>query len=147
MKKVTLAAAALATATLVFVGAIGDARHLDQNADQVPQSFTRMLEHEPYYGPTAGLAKAGGDALAERVYSVLRRESAGAVADSALGADYWINVAESFRRTFSHQPYAGATSGVARVAADPLEVTFYAMFRGEGGITRFASAGGSVRLE
>lgn len=147
MKKLTLTAAALATAALVLAGSIGGARHLDQDADPVPQSFARMLEHEPYYGPTAGLAQAGGDPLAERIYSVLRRESASAGADSVPGADYWINVAESFRRTFSHQPYAGETSGVVRAAADPLEVAFYAMLRGEADVTRFASAGASARFE
>lgn len=62
-------------------------------------------------------------------------------------SSYWVNVAESFRRTFNHQPYAGETSGMARAAVDPMEVAFYAMFRGEAGVTRFVSAGAPTRFE
>jgi len=68
--------AAIAIAAVAVAGSDYDRPEIDERADNVSQSFIRMLAHDPYYAPTAGVAATPEDPLAAHDYAVLRDESA-----------------------------------------------------------------------
>jgi hypothetical protein len=153
MGKLIPAAVAIALTTLVFVGSDRAGRNIDQSADNVSRSFTRMLEHEPYSGPTGGVAQTDDDPLATRVYAMLRGEPAthkpvaGVEADSASDDGYRINVARSFDYLLDRQPFAGPTSGVARSDQDPVEAALRAALWTNTEVSRVAASGTTTAFD
>jgi len=153
MSNLTLTAAAIVIAAAAFAGSDYGTPYTDERADHISQSFTRMLEHEPYYGPTADVAATPEDPLAAHVYAVLRDESVArrAVADAERNSgrelSYWLSAVGSFHRMFDHQPYTGPTSGTAPLDQDPLEVAFRTRLQPDAKNARLAAANHGSRVE
>ena len=153
MRKLAITLATIAVAAQVFAaGPETGARFAGQNADEISTSFARMLEHEPYYGPTAGITFLEDDPLAAHVYAMLRNEPAAMqpVASTAAAptdeTSYWNNVAQSFHYMLNHQPYAGPTSGIARSDHDPLEAAIHAALWTDTGTAKVAASSINARL-
>jgi hypothetical protein len=111
----TLIAAALSTTA---VAADAD-RAYWRNVDA---SFTNMLNHAPYYGPTAVTVARGEK---DPVELALHWREAGTTEVADPG--YWENVNASFARMLEHAPYSGPTGAmVARGGKDPIEASLHA---------------------
>lgn len=76
--------------------------------DNVQASFNNMIDHAPYYGPTATTVVLGQPDPAEAlIHAMVRGENVPALAQQP--EPYFDNVAASFGRMVDHAPYAGAT--------------------------------------
>ncbi|MDH4189400.1 MAG: hypothetical protein OEW21_04250 [Betaproteobacteria bacterium] len=76
----------------------------DQN---VPQSFDRMFNHEPYAGATVTRIDADVDVLAQQIYAAVRAPLPQAA--ESPNAAYASQADGSFARMLQHTPYAGPT--------------------------------------
>lgn len=97
--------------------------------DSVQASFSNLLDHAPYYGPTATtVALDQQDPAAMLIHAVLRGESLPALARQP--EPYFGNVAGSFNRMLGHPPYAGATGvTVARQLDHRVDSLVFALSR------------------
>lgn len=81
----------------------------DNYWSNVGSGFDNMLNHAPYYGPTATTVALGQPDPAEAlIHAMVRGENQPAMAQQP--EPYFDNVAASFGRMVEHTPYAGATS-------------------------------------
>jgi len=76
--------------------------------DNVQTSFGNMLNHAPYYGPTATTIALGKPDSAEAlIHAMVRGDNPPALAQK--GAPYFDNVAASFGHMIAHTPHTGET--------------------------------------
>lgn len=74
----------------------------------VQASFGNLLDHAPYYGPTATTVALGQPDPAEAlIHAMVRGENQPAMAQKS--EPYFVNVAASFGRMIAHTPHAGPT--------------------------------------
>lgn len=80
----------------------------DNYWSNVDSGFDNMLNHAPYYGPTATTVALGKPDPAEAlIHAMVRGENQPAVAQKA--DPYFDNVGSAFDRMFAHAPHAGPT--------------------------------------
>lgn len=104
MKRHILAAALIATLSQATFADSGDAYW-----NNVSGGFDNMLNHQPYYGPTAVTVARGEPDLVETLLHAMVRETNRSA--PARGIDFYHDpVAAAFGRMLDHAPHAGETA-------------------------------------
>ncbi len=85
----------------------------DNYWNNIDNSFTNMLNHEPYAGPTAVTVQLGVKDPVELALHAPGVDSTGAVRDT-----YFANIDASFAAMLNHEPYAGETGVTVARARD-----------------------------
>jgi len=114
-------------AAALIAAALSTAAAADAEGDRaywrnVESSFTHMLNHAPYYGPTAVTVRRGEKDPVERALHWREPGAPQVVGPAAPPAGDADPVRASFDRMLHHAPYAGPTAvTVERGRPDPVE--------------------------
>lgn len=124
---VTMIAARYSVAAIAAVAvAAANPGAADAYWTNVDASFTNMLSHEPYYGPTAITVARGAK---DPVELALHWREPG-TPQVAAPSSYSDNVNASFQRMLDHTPYAGPTAVTVELGArDPAERIVFDMLK------------------
>lgn len=124
MNRISTSCLAAALFAVIAPGAF--AAEPDYRQDAVGESFTRMLQHEAYSGPT--LVAAGTraeDPVELHVHAVLQSDETSV---HGISDPYAASILASFQRMLNHEPYRGESAvTVARGVKDPVESAVHEM--------------------